>query len=275
MARVTDAGSAYVTKVPLDGSATTSTLLPGVRPVLPPRVTYAAKGAHVLTVAEVTGLGESYGVARWKLTKLSYDGTTVTPVDFVAAPGGIDLDDPNGTFMSSHAAVTDYDFDCKSQSAGSTTCTIVAQFAQDDSDRPIARTRSIRFSLDWLSPATATLLDTDWDHGSHDANGVLGVALTADSLFVSHSRPLSGGTDTANTRLLHLSGDRISSTLVSSITHASDAESCASTPAYGFTMPAASIHGGYSFASCPSCNPTPTLESISWGRRSDNDDFCF
>jgi hypothetical protein len=111
--------------------------------------------------------------------------------------------------------------------------------------------------------------------GAYTANAVIGVAMSDSRLFVNNGRRIMDGTSTSNTRVSEYSGLSVSGTATSTSEHRSDADTCSTGSSWGYTIPAATMHGGYSIAWCQSCGATGALVSAHMGRRSDGDTFCF
>lgn len=273
-----------VTRVPLDGSATSVvTLGTGFRPVLPPRIDFVDGAARVL-ILDDRGAGLRTLPPTFRLFAVS-DGAGapptlgVTQVFIVPASGSaVDIDSTvSGAWTDTHTIVGDYDFACR-QLLDIGRCTIVALFTHDDPGGVrVTRPRSIRLTVDGTS-TTASTVDADWAAELDDAaNAILGASVDSlGRLAVAWSKPITSGTQTANTKVVRFATESVAGTVLSESEHRGDAQTCSTMSANGESFGAASMHGGYSISYCRSCGGTDgTLESAQWGNRSDGNTQCY
>lgn len=120
-------------------------------------------------------------------------------------------------------------------------------------------------SIDFTLNGNSALLDADWDANSFPANAVIGVARdSSGNLDVNSSNIVTSGTQTSNTSVTKFTNTSVGSSVVSTSSHRGDAQLC--TPMTGNdcnAFGAASMHGGYSIAWCPSCGGADgMLESV-------------
>jgi hypothetical protein len=209
--------------------------------------------------------GSSFDPPRWWAVYLPVGGsggTEFTTLDTVLAND-----------LSSNMIVSDFDFDCNEQS-GNDDCVIVAirrdnlldsgAGAQIDAGRP--------WSLQFIVSGGGLDTQASWVRGEHSVNSVQGVVVNDDETFVSFGRPILDGTSTDNTRVSRFTGTSIASSTDTILTR-SDGDSCGTGTYKTFSTGAATMHGGYSIAWCPTCT-SGQLQSLHFGHHGSSA-FCF
>lgn len=235
-----------------------------IRPVLPMRIENQDGAIFILVANAIEEESERFLNPRLQLVKFTEDLTTRLNGNFSAAPvSNVDLD---GDWSETHFISSEYDFACK-QDGLVARCVIVANFSTADETTTAidSKIRSIAFHTESTS-VTATLQSSNWDIGTKRTNGIIGVAFDGSGASViSNSNPIGVGTTTVNTFVHRFTTDSVASAVVSELGHRGDATTCPAGSNNGHVFGAASMHGGYSIAFCPSCATGGTLESVSWG----------
>ncbi|MCC7109852.1 MAG: hypothetical protein IT382_11225 [Deltaproteobacteria bacterium] len=257
---VDSAWSSYARRVNLLDGTTSSIIYLGSHDVLPPRVSfYSDTGlpyiANVRTADWLLGTDppNDFPALEARMVSLFSD----LPFDV----GGLQL-----------PAANDFDFDCRRLTGGVDKCVQVNLQRTDEVQTGADELWSRSFSI---SSGGGVVYDGPKVDGAYTANAVIGVALSDAALFVNSGRRIMDGTTTANTRVSEYSQLSVSGAAASTSTHPSDADTCSTGSSWGYTIPAATMHGGYSIAWCQGCGATGALVSAHMGRRSDGDTFCF
>jgi hypothetical protein len=274
---------------------------------LPPRIAYDSDlgDALLLDVAAVKVApapgytGVSYNPPIWKMFRIHYDSSTNT----VSTPTDLSSHGVQSSGFEGDAATrlpfSDYDFDCQRNTSGTDNCVVAAilepEIDSGGTHHPFGSLRSIEFSVaSSTNTVTFTPSSATWEEAIDSTNklptptsagldGVIGVTISSSHLYVITGRVLQGGSDTDNTRVSEFSSTTsvasgTTTTEDSSVNLKDDVEngtSCVShSDGHTQTTSAASQHGGYSAAWCPSCGTTGgTLEGLAMLAPSDG--FCF
>lgn len=233
--------------------------------VLPPRVVFNTDLGLPVVIAlrNSPGSNESFGRPVWRLTRIAANNTVSHIDDF--------WNDGNANTLPAG----EFDVDCES-ATGTDDCVVVSQ--RFEATAPVDSMWSRRFSL----TAAAVTPAASWSLGNFRNNGIIGVAVTSEPrLLISAGRAVLDGTTTSNTRIVERSRfDFASSGAVADDINRSDAVSTCRTGSHGgLTLPAATMHGGYSWAFCPSCTTGSGVQgrllSLHFGLRNDGDTFCY
>lgn len=244
-------------------------------PVLPPRISFISDSpncAVVIALNRIDGSdAESYlpqpGRSFHQVCEVS-GLLTVVSFDIENLPSDL---------------AHDFDFDCNSVPTATDTCVIVGHrreigTAAGHTDFPWSRDFSFIFAGGLLQPQFGSA----WAEGTFRTNSIIGVStvfntgLTPnDRLLVSAGRAITSGTDAANTRIIERGSRKLSTSPIADDINKSDAQTCATSTDGPYTLPALTMHGGYSWSFCPTCSGAPgRLISAHMGR-SGSDTFCF
>jgi hypothetical protein len=173
---------------------------------------------------------------------------------------------------------SDFDVDCSDDFVGGLLphhqdqCTFAGLLRRNSDGNRIDQNYSYVFSI-WGS---SIFTDSDFSLNpkilvQNSVDAVARPNTTSSSpvrVVVSSGSYITVNTNTQNTIVHSYSGNEAAdgvsgSTFVASNLHQSDAEQCSSTSSGGFTIPAATLHGGYSLSFCGACGGG--LVSINWG----------
>jgi hypothetical protein len=273
---------------------------------LPPRIAFDSdlEDALLLDVAAVKVAPTnppplaSYNTPIWKIFRIHYDAATNT----LSTPTDLSSHNVRQSGFEGDPAVrlpfSDYDFDCQRVATATDNCVVVAILTPENDDanhHPFGSLRSLAFNVDaQTSDVTFLTGGTGWqetiDSVNHlptplstGLNGVIGVTISSNHLYVITGRTLQSGTDTNNTRVSEFTSTVSVASGVptedSVVNLKDDVETqtltCNShTTIDNETTSAASQHGGYSAAWCPSCGTSGgRLEGLAM--LAPTDGFCF
>jgi hypothetical protein len=248
------------------GNGAHSLLSLGYKSALPPRIAYYPELDSVIVVGmKILDFGQR---PEWAFHRVTYNIATNT----TTLAG--DIDEGSLDAASEHVArapASDFDLDCRTNLFGPDECGLVAILHEKFSsagnvDRPLGSIRSREFSVSAAN--VATFAEPTWRvNTSFSANAILGVTLSQQHMYVAAGRVLGSGTDTLNTRLIQFAGVSVEATATNQQSVSSDPSGCDGGTYDGLTMSAATQHGGYSIAYCPSCGTgvAATIQSLHMG----------
>lgn len=259
-----DRGLTRVVKIRLQDGAVISSISSPSTPVFPPRIAFNSDlGEPILLsgrrVVGSTGQGRE---PRWKLQRV---GST-SMADFATTFTGDAETDDRGISQ-------EYDFDCQVTSGAADPC-VIGAILREGSLAPVDLPWSRSFTV---TTGNAATFAPAWEQGAFSTNAIIGVT-TPNSparVIVSASRTIFDGTSQTNTRNFERSTLSFATGAVSNTAISADAESCSSNSHRGYSISAATQHGGYSIAYCPSCGTNGRLISLQMGKTDAGGTFCF